>query len=183
MISHYRRLDCFIIKRINYAEKDRIITVFSRQKGKLTLIAKGIRKINSKRSSALELFNKVSLLSYKTGGLDLITEVNLIKSYANFAKDYQKTYIIYQIAELIDKLTAEKEPSPELFFLIDKAFQYVNQKEIPKEKVEEVVIRFKIRILELLGFGIPQSKDTESLTIFIENIIEKKLLVKNSLKI
>ena len=184
MISHFRRLDCYILKRSNYRDADRLITIFSLQKGKLTLLAKGIRKITSKRASSLELFNHVNLLAYKTGGLDLITEVKLLKSYSSFSSNYQKTYIAYQIVELIDKLTAEKEPHPELFKLLKTALNYLNKlNHLDPAQSQAIIIRFQKKILNLLGFGNPDQDDLESLNHYIESLIERQLFTAQKMKI
>jgi Recombination protein O N terminal len=201
MISRYRKLHCFIIKRKNYREKDKIITVFTKEKGKLTLLAKGIRNIKSKRAGSLELFNQVFMQAAKTGGMDVITEVELLKTFPQFSKDYQKTQIAFQIIELIDKLTYEKQEHVELYQLLDTAMTYVNNLNInvethrnaslpikksqilTKEKSDEIIIRFKKRILNLLGFGAPDTNDLNILTTYIESIIEKTLNSYRHLKI
>jgi DNA repair protein RecO (recombination protein O) len=174
--SKYNKLKAFVIKRRNWGETDKIVTLFTREKGKSTLIAKGIRKITSRRASALELFNEVTLLTTNSYNMDIITEVQLDSSFCYLSQCYFKTSTAYQVIELVDKLTAENEPHEELYVLLSKALNYIGKTEISKDKMDAVSIRFKIRILELLGFGLPRYRSMEDLTSFIEEITEKKLV-------
>lgn len=178
MINHFRKLQCFIIKRINYSEADKIITIFSFQKGKMTMIAKGLRKSKSRRGPTLELFNEIDLEAVKTNGMDIITEVNIIKDHCNFCENFTKTKIAYRIVELIDKLAPEKEENKELFFLLQKAFNYLDNIDLDEEKADKIALRFKLKILDILGFGHPKLKTLEEVSSFIEEIIQKKLVSK-----
>jgi DNA repair protein RecO (recombination protein O) len=181
VISHYRKLECFIIKRKNYKEADKVITIFSKEKGKIILIAKGIRKISSKRAASLELFNHVQMEVAKTPGMDVITEVKLLESYQSFSQSIAKANIAYRIVELIDKLIPEKEENPQVYELLIKAFKYIKQTEITKENIDKIAVRFKLRILNLLGFGTPPSNNLEEISRYIEDIVQKKLVSGNHL--
>jgi DNA repair protein RecO (recombination protein O) len=177
-------LNAFILKRKNYHEADKIITVFSQEKGRVTLIAKGIRKISSRRAGTLELFNNAILQIAKSrGDIDIITEVSLNTSYSSFSQDFEKTNIAYQLTELVDKFTFENQENLELFELLQKAFDFIKKTQIDKNKVNAISTRFKIRILELLGFGLPQNLDPASLTEYIENLLEKRLVADGHFEI
>ncbi len=177
------RLHAFILKRKNYGEADKIITVFSRELGKAILIAKGIRKINSRRAGALELLNKVSMIVYKTKGMDSIAEVELVTNNFSLSQDYLKTHVAYQLIELIDKLSVEHQANEEIFELMEKAFTFLATTKLTKEKADKILARFQIRILEYLGFGVPTSDTYEVLKEYIENIIEKKLVAGQHLEL
>ena len=177
-------LQVFIIKRKNFGEADKFITVFSREYGKVTLKAKGIRKISSRRAGDLELFNQATLLVVKgRGDMDVITEVQLTRNYTHFCNDYYKTHIAYQLVELVDKLTGQHEKHEDLYKLLDLAFTYLSQATIDHKTFQNVVMRFKIRILDILGFGVPSTNNHTILTEHIEAIMERKLLAGKSFDI
>src|SRR5476649_2177365 len=71
----------FILKRRSIGEADRIITVFTKEEGKITIKAKGVRKITSKRASHIEPLNKAILGIYKTPGMAVLTEIETLVSY------------------------------------------------------------------------------------------------------
>ncbi|NMC36051.1 DNA repair protein RecO [Candidatus Beckwithbacteria bacterium] len=175
-MSRTYRLQGFVIRRRNFAEADRLITFFSREKGKITLKAKGIRKLQSRRSGLLELFNEVSILVAKGRAGDIVTEVFLDQNYQNFATDYQKTKLGYQLIELINKLAPEEEVNEEIYELLKLAFEYLQSRELALERCDTVLLRFNLRLLELLGFGTPPIKTLTETTAFIENVLERKLM-------
>ena len=73
MIRSYKAT-AIILKRTNFSEADRLITIFTKKHGKLTLIAKGIRKLTSRKKGHLELFTLAQLQIAKTKSIDIITE-------------------------------------------------------------------------------------------------------------
>src|SRR3990167_6479602 len=84
-----------VLKRKSLAEADRIITVFSKHYGKISLMAKGVRKITSRRSPHIELLN--------------YSKFSILK------KDLKKIGYAYHICELVDSLCAENQESQQIF--------------------------------------------------------------------
>ncbi|GIV45007.1 MAG: hypothetical protein KatS3mg035_2130 [Bacteroidia bacterium] len=75
-----------IIKRRNVLEADRIITVFTREHGKLQIKARGVRRITSKRASHIELLNYAQLSLYKGSSLPILVEAQMIESFSDIKK-------------------------------------------------------------------------------------------------
>ena len=72
-----------VIKRQNIGEADKLITLFTETLGKITLLARGIRKSSSRRVGSLELFNQVKVSAARgRGELDTLTEVQLLNSFS-----------------------------------------------------------------------------------------------------
>jgi len=169
-----------IIKRINFAEADRILTIFTKHYGKIKAIAKGIRRIKSRRAPHLELFNDVSLFLAKGKDLDIITEAQLINSFSNLRKDLRKIGLGFEICELVDQLTREGQVQRRVFNLLLACLNDLNH--LNKEERRKVEA-FKKELLEELGF-LPSGKSLEKIDInrVIEQIIEKKLKSKKFLE-
>ena len=111
-----------VIKRQNFGEAGKIITLFTREKGKINLLAKGIRKTTSKRAGSLELFNRVKISAVKgRGELDTLTEVLLVENFARWRKYLGRITIAYQLCEVVDRLTPDRQPHPEIFEIRSKA--------------------------------------------------------------
>ena len=93
-----------ILARINYAEADRILTVLTRDFGKVSLIAKGTRKEKSKLAGGIELFS-VSDIGFVEGKGDLgtLTAARLTKQYNSFFNDLTKIEFGYNCLKLINK--------------------------------------------------------------------------------
>ena len=79
------KVEGIIIKRRDQGEADRIITLFSRSKGKISLKAKGVRQSNSRRAGSLELFNRVKAgVARGHSDLDILTEVEVLDAYSSW---------------------------------------------------------------------------------------------------
>ena len=83
--------EAIILKRTNFDEADKIITFLSKYKGKFTAIAKGVRKIASRRSPNLELFNKVKGHFASGRNLDVLTEVETVHTFKKIKESLEKT--------------------------------------------------------------------------------------------
>lgn len=167
------KTEAIVIKRLNYGETDKILTLFTPQHGKLICIAKGIRKISSKRAFALELFSQVNLSMVRgRGGMDLVVEAQLLNGFADFKRDFDKIKLAYQFIELVNLLTAQNQEQPETFALLAKALSWLDKTSQVKD---EALRRFQSRILAYLGFGLPENQSNQNLSDHIEMIIDRKL--------
>lgn len=163
-----------VIKRLSLAEADRLITIFSEKYGKITVIAKGVRKITSRRSPHIELLNYSHFGIYKGKSLHTLSEVETISNFSYLKKDLKKVGLAYHICELIDSLCAENQENPEIFALLKTTLSDIES----EQDLKKVVTDFEISLLRLLGFsGIGHDLDFNTQG-FIENILERKLKAK-----
>lgn len=154
-----------ILKRKNVGEADRILTVFSKQYGKLRVIAKGIRRIPSRRAPSLEVFNRAMLVIYQCKALDSVTEVELIDGYQHLRKDLALVNKAYYACELIDALLPERQEHRDVYELLKT---YLSGASSPDE--------FALSLLHMLGF-LPVTKTLQraELENFIERIAERRI--------
>lgn len=168
------KIEGVIIKRSDYGEADKIVTIFAKNHGKIKAIAKGIRKIKSRRAPHIELFNYAKISLHRGQNLDIITEAEAINTYNILKQDLKKVSVVYYLSEVIDKLCPEKQEHDDVFkeFLI--SLKHLNT-ENPVE-IDEVINNFSSMILIKLGF-LPSSSPIHlsKLHSAIEDIIEKKL--------
>ncbi|NBW29251.1 DNA repair protein RecO [bacterium] len=87
--------ESIVLSRINYGDNDRIVTVITRDQGKIRLIAKGSRKLKSKLAAGIELFS-VSEISFIKGKGDIDTLVSSrgIEYFINIQKDLDKIKLV-----------------------------------------------------------------------------------------
>ena len=194
-----------IIKRINFGEADRILTIFTKHYGKIKAIAKGIRKIKSRRAPHLELFNQTVLFLYKGKNLDIITEAQLVDSFSTLRKNLRKVAFAFGVCELVDQLTREGQKQLKAYELLKACLNDLNHQSKRLETQElssysssersesrskssrqartvtecadsEIMRNFEIELLQVLGF-LPKGESLEKVTLerYIEKIIEKKL--------
>jgi len=85
--------DAIILSRKNYGEADRFLTVYSKNFGKLRLLAKGVRRPKSKKRGHIEVFSQLKFSASKGKGIDLITEAETIASFEVIRKDLKKVTV------------------------------------------------------------------------------------------
>lgn len=170
-----------VLKRSNFGEADKIISVYSKHYGKLTLMAKGIRRMTSRKRGNLEVFNQLTFFAAKGRGMDIVTETELIEGFLGLRKNLQKVAIAYQLCEMVDKLTAEGSENEGVYELLSEYLRKLECLKLPEKSF--FLGNFGLRLLKILGYW-PQSKPVPKnlkVSSFIEGIIEKDLKAKKFL--
>lgn len=170
----------FVIKRFNIGDADRFITIFTRHHGKIDVLAKGARKITSRRSSHIELLNLVCFQTVKTRKNSILTEVEVVDTFSHLKKNYSTVGIIFLVCELIDRLCPYHVKHEDVFLLIQKTLE-----ELENSNLQSSVADFQTRLLIHLGFWDAKKKFSTSYDVdrFIENIAERKIRTKSVFKL
>ena len=137
-----------ILNRTEYGEADRILTLLTPDYGKLSLIAKGVRRIKSKLAGGIELFS-VSDISFIRGRGEVGTLIStrLIKHYGNIVSDVNRTMLGYELIKRLHKAT-EDQPEPEYFELLQEAFAALDD---PTIDIQLVRLWFLMQLLRIDG--------------------------------
>ncbi len=144
---HGIKVEGVILKRRNLGEADRILTVFSLQKGKISVLAKGVRRITSRRSGNVELLNRVAMYLHQAKTFLILTEASSLDTFQKIKANLTLSTYAYHIIELIDKLTAENQENRILYEYIVEVLRRVER------KPRQILIRaFEVKILSVLGF-------------------------------
>lgn len=167
-----------IIKRKNFGEADRILTVFTKNHGKIKIVAKGVRKISSRRSSHVELLNQ-SILTIHDGKIPILTEAETIKHYSILKNDLKKCGFAFYICELIDGLLAEHQENCAVFSLTQDVLARLQTDPAPWK----LISKFEGDLLTNLGFWPKERLFIEDTDLFIEDIIERKIKSKRILQL
>ena len=106
-----------VVRGTDWSETSRIVTVWTREFGKVRLLAKGGRRLKSSFESALDLLSVYSivLLRKTSGGLDLLTEARVLRGFPRLRLDLQALYAAYYMAELLSDWTEDYDPHPALY--------------------------------------------------------------------
>jgi len=164
-----------IIKRRDFNEADRMVTIYTKNFGKIGVKAAGVRRITSRRASHIELLNDVSISLYKKSQVPVLIEAQMINSFSEIKNNLEKMGYGYHMCELIDGLCPEEEEQPEIFNLVKKTLNEICLAE--REELLFVMHGFEIELLTLLGFWHKRPQESTELDThqFIENILERKL--------
>ncbi|MDP3988452.1 MAG: DNA repair protein RecO [Candidatus Levybacteria bacterium] len=164
-----------VIKRRNFGEADRILTVFGKHSGKIQIKAGGVRRITSRRSGHIELLNHSMLSLYKGKSLPILTEAQTVDDFSSIKNNLTKIGFAYHICELIDGLCAENQENRDIFFLLKNTLDKLSK----EDEIVFIIHEFEIELLTLLGFW-PRNRPAQNLntSVFIERILERKLKTK-----
>lgn len=161
-----------ILKRKNFGESDRLITVLTKDHGKLQLKASGVRKITSRRASHIELLNHVAISIHKGKAAPILTEAMTIQNYSDIKNDLRRVGLAYHICEIVDALCAENQEQRSIFFLLQNILDNISK----EGNIVQKMYDFEIELLHQLGFY-PKTEMTENFnpSYFIEGLLERKL--------
>jgi len=142
------RTDAIILRRSDFGEADRLLTVFSPEHGKLRLLAKGVRKTTSRKAGHVELFMLTNMLVAHGRTWDIVSQAEIVEAYRNLREDLDKTSHAYYLAELVDRFTQEHDPNVPLYELLALTLAHLGHADDPF-----VVLRyFEMHLLGLTGF-------------------------------
>jgi DNA repair protein RecO (recombination protein O) len=138
------------LKRMDFGEADRIVTIFTPRVGKLRVLAKGVRRSTSRMAGHLELFARSHLMLARGRDLDVITQATTIDPMREVRDDLVKSSFAFHLAELVDAFLQDRDPHPEVFSLLVEALQTLAAGDVALDLVAR---HFEVRLLAAVGFG------------------------------
>ena len=158
--------DAIVLRRVNYGEADRIVTLLTPSDGKLALVARGVRRPKSKMAGGIELLS-ISSVTYaggRSGGLGTLVSARLEQHFGNIVKDLARVQLGYELLQTTDKIT-EDQPEPEYFTLLATGLAALNTPEVP---VDLIKVWFGAGLLRLAGLTPNLITDTEGQRLELE---------------
>jgi DNA repair protein RecO (recombination protein O) len=141
-----------VLRTADWSETSRIATLWTRQFGKVRVLAKGGRRLKSNFENALDLLTLCSIvfLRKSSGSLDLLTEAQVVERFAPLRTDLPSLYAAYYVAELLADWTEDYDPHPALF---DEARAVLQDLSRPGLAAGLRVARFDLVLLRELGYS------------------------------
>jgi DNA repair protein RecO (recombination protein O) len=136
-----------VLKTMKLGEADRIITLFTRDNGKVRAVAKGIRKTKSRFGGRLEPYTRVSLLVYRGRNLDTITSVDIVTSGKEVRAGYERLVAASALADLVDKVTPDHERAASVYGLLVAGLEALGT-----HGATTVVPAFAVKLLSISGY-------------------------------
>src|SRR5215475_13349281 len=138
-----------VLRVIDFSETSAVVTLFTREFGKIQALAKGARRPKGPFESSLDLLAlcRIVFLRKSSGALDLLTEAKLERRFRPPSRDLSCLYAGYYIAELLSELTDDYDPNPALFDLAEQTLLGLSQ----GESASTAVLRLELGALSILG--------------------------------
>lgn len=143
------RTKALILRRRDFGEADRLITVLTPERGRFDAIAKGARKPNSTKTGHVELFTRADVLIHKGRSFDLAVQVEMVEPFLPLREDLIRGAYASYAAELLERLTeaGEEDPQP-LYHLLNDTFERLSNDPDPR-----LALRYyELYLLDLAGF-------------------------------
>jgi DNA repair protein RecO (recombination protein O) len=136
-----------VLRTHKLGEADRIVTLLTRDHGKVRAVAKGVRKTKSRFGGRLEPTSHVRLLLYEGRELDIVSQAESIDHFRPLRDDLDRLGQAVSMLEAADQLALEREPSPRLYEMLVGALRTLADNGSPL-----VVPAFFLKVLALEGF-------------------------------
>ncbi len=138
-----------VIRSTDVFETSSVVTLFTRELGKVSGLAKGARRLKSPFQGGLDLLgvSDIVLLHKASEALDLITEAAPIERFGSLRRDLAALYAGYYIAELLSDLTDFHDPHPKLFDAAAITLRQLGDSLLRSRRV----LRFELACLRELG--------------------------------
>lgn len=142
------RVEAVVIRHSNWGEADRLLVLFTRERGKIRAIAKGVRKMHSRKAGHLEPFTRVSLQLARGRDLWIVTQAETLEPYLPIREDLIRTAYASYVVELVERFTFEEGVSLLLYQLLQETLKRISG----EEDCFLAVRFFEIHTLDLVGF-------------------------------
>lgn len=142
------------LKSYNISEADKIILMYSKEKGLIKGVAKGIKKPTSKLGGRMDMLVANKLMLNKGRNLDTICQAEAINTFFNLRRDINKLFYAIYASEIVTNFGIENDPnSEEIFNLFYSFLDYLAQTE-KKEHIMLCLLKFQLKIMEITGYSI-----------------------------
>jgi DNA repair protein RecO len=160
-----------ILKKTAFGEADEIITVLSEKTGKIRFLAKSVKLSKSKLQNSLQTFFLADLrvANSRSGKLHKIIGVEPRALYTNLRANISAIKAAYATAEILIRFLPDEQENRGVFNLTKIFFDFLNSENISEAEIDTGLLSFKIKFLELSGFGVKYPHKNEATALFFDN--------------
>jgi DNA repair protein RecO (recombination protein O) len=155
-MATYYQTKGFVLKKKNWFEADQILTIYTKDFGKLDILGKAIRKIKSKLRAGVELFCvlEIEFIQGRIG--KTLTDAVVVKSFKDIRKNLEKAEIAQKINSITDNLVKGQEKDANIWYLLNQVFQELDQTKIENKNYRIGIYYYYYfwNLVSLLGYQI-----------------------------
>jgi DNA repair protein RecO (recombination protein O) len=146
------KTQAIVLRTLKFGETSRIVTLYTREQGRVTVMAKGARVLKSPFGSSLNLFvtNEVVFAHKEGRDMQTLTRAELVREHRGFERDPLRLAHAAVAAELTDRVAVGEEPHGELFELVGSTLDRLDI--APLDRLATALWLFELRLADLLGY-------------------------------
>lgn len=142
------RTEGIVLRRSEIGEADYILTLYTPQRGKIRVVAKGVRKPTSHMSGHVELFSRSRMMVATARSLDIVTQCEVIDPHRAIGEDLDRIAHAFYLVELVDRLTPDGQENYAVYKLLAESLAALDIVESP----ELLQHWYELQLLDLLGY-------------------------------
>ena len=161
--------DAIVIKEKRLLKNDSLVIFFTKKLGKIKVVAKGVKKITSRRLSHLDTGNLIKVFFYQKKDVYYLQKTILRSSFSLLKANHVKIKYLFFILFLLDRLLPENQEENKIYFL---TLNYLSQLAYKRESSKNL-LNYSNQLLLHLGYG-KKFPDLNALKMFIQEIINEE---------
>lgn len=144
------RLEGIVIRSMDYGESNKIITIFTRDVGKVGIMVRGAKKMNSRHSAITQLFTYGEFVFLKSGSqMGTLNHADILASHHRLRADLMLTAYCAYMAEMVDRIGVDNEPNPYIYEQLRAALVGVEEGKDP----QMITHFFEMKMLIQAGYA------------------------------
>lgn len=153
-MEHNYTTDTINLNSYDFSENDKIIVMYSKEKGLIRGIAKGCKKPKSKLGATMQALIANKIIMNKGRNLDIISQAEAIDSFKNLRNDFNKLSVSMYCAEIVSNYGIEEDfNSEQIYNLLYDALSTISNSHNNTELLL-CALRFQLKIMGITGFQI-----------------------------
>ena len=145
----FSTVEAIVLREVHYKEADRILTLYSRQEGKITAKARGALRKSSRTGAATQQLTFSEMTLFGNMGKYTVNEASVIEPFSGLRENFENYALGCYFAECIEMLTEENNPEEEILQLILNSLYALSRSLYDPALVKAV---FEMRLMSLLGY-------------------------------
>jgi len=125
------KTDGIVIKKVDHSEADRVLTLFTKNFGKININIKGLRKSKKRHLNGADLFGISNFIFYKKDEYYILSSFELNETFFNLRKNLEKINISFHILEILNSILVENETRIGLYKLLLNSFRFLDKNNKP----------------------------------------------------
>lgn len=145
----YEKTEGIVLREIEYKDSDKLLTVLTRERGKLTIRARGVKRARSCSKAACQLLTFSEFTLFEQQGRYTLTEATAKELFPELRGDLELLSLASYFAQVTDAVAQEEDPVPELLSLLLNCLYALGKLKLPQRLVKAV---FELRLACVVGF-------------------------------